>query len=377
MGQESTKKASLWALICLTFLPPTLWATQTVQLEAAAESRAGIRTQAVELRTFGDQIRVVGQTVRSPGSTVTVKALLEGRVVKVHVAPGDAVRRGSPLVTLHSHQLDQLKGEYLRLREALKLAENRVKAGEQLLALEGISRLDLEQRQQNALAARLDLAAVKSELEHLGLQLKAADAPLEDASWHPELILRAPSDGVVLDLDVETHGWVEPYQPLLVIGDPNRLELEIQLPPDRAGRAMPGDQVDFIPVGQPNQRGLARIITRVPRVDPMTRTVTLRAEIIEGPDRTLPGVFIEGTLTAGATALATSIPEASVIRIGSEDRVFVQTAKHTYEARSVHLGRFSEGHYEVLDGLVPGDQVAVEGVFLLKSTLLRLAAEGE
>lgn len=377
MEPQKQPRLSLWTLACLSFLCTVAAAAETVQLQAAAEARAGIQTQTVQERRFGDQHRIVGRTVRSPGSTVTVKALLEGRVVAVHVAPGDTVRRGSPLVTLDSHHLNELKGEYLRLRQALKLAQNRVAAGEQLLALEGISRLDLEQRQQTALVARLDLAAVQGKLEHFGLKLDPSESRLDDPGWHPELTLRAPSDGVVLDLAAETHGWVEPLQVLLVIGDPHRLELEIQLPPAQATLAMPGDEVDFEPVGQPSRRGRAKIITRVPRVDAMTRTVTLRAEIIEGLGLTLPGVFIEGTLTVGGTTSTISVPETAVIRIDSSDHVFVRTAPHTYAAQAVRLGRFSDQHYEVLAGLEVGEDVVVEGVFLLKSTLLRQAAEGE
>ncbi len=362
-------------LVLPVLLPAAVRAVDTVHLDAAAEARAGIRTRPVLERAFGDQIRVVGQTVRSPGATVTVKALVEGRVDAIHVAPGDRVRRGGALVTLHSHDLHDLKGRYLRAREALKLAENRVAAGVQLLELEGISRLELEQRRQHALGARLDVEAVEAELEHLGFRRDQVATLFEDPDWHPILTLRAPTAGVVLDLDVEAHGWAELYQPLLVLGDPDRVELELQIPPDQAGQVAPGDVVEFVPVGRPETAGRARIVTRVPRVDPTTRTVTLRAEIVEGLAHTLPGVFVEGTLVRGEASTAPSVPEAAVIRVGAEDRVFVRTGEATYEARPVRVGRFNGSRYEILAGVAVGEEVAVEGVFLLKSALLRQVAE--
>ena len=47
----------------------------------------------------------------------------------------------------------------------------------------------------------------------------------------------------------------------------------------------------------------------------------------------------------------------------------------TYEARPVDIGRFNGSRYEILAGATVGEEVAVEGVFLLKSALLRQAAE--
>ncbi len=61
---------------------------------------------------------------------MTIKALVEGQVDAVHVAPGDRVPRGGALVTLESHDLHDLKGRYLRAREALRMAGNRVEAGD-------------------------------------------------------------------------------------------------------------------------------------------------------------------------------------------------------------------------------------------------------
>ncbi|MDY7094046.1 MAG: efflux RND transporter periplasmic adaptor subunit [Acidobacteriota bacterium] len=359
------------ALVLLLASPATAREASRVELDPQAEARAGVRVEAVDSQTFDDRVRTVGRIVRSPGATVTVKALVEGRVDELYVAPGDSVKAGQALVTLHSHDLHTLKAQYLRAREAAKLAESRVSAGEQLLALEGISRLELDQRRQQALAARLEVDAVEAEMQHLGFRAGEVAKLFGDPNWEPRLTLRAPNGGVVLDLEVETHGWVERLAPLMMIGDPQRLELELQIPPDQADRVQPGDRVSFVPVGRPELGGTARVITRVPAVDPTTRTVTVRAEILDGGGQSLPGVFVEGTVLHGTAETMPVVPVTAVIRLAGSDHVFVRVASHTYEARPVRIGRAEEGRYEVLDGLRSGENVAVEGVFLLKSALLR------
>ncbi|MCG8455552.1 MAG: efflux RND transporter periplasmic adaptor subunit, partial [Holophagales bacterium] len=332
---------------------------EVVRLDAAAETRAGIVTRPVLEGAFGDQIRVVGRVVRAPGSTVTVKALVEGRIDELHVLPGEDVEADAPLVTLHCHELHELKSRYLRTRQAKALADSRVRAGEQLFELDGISRLELEERRQRALAARLEVESVLAEMEHLGYARQEAER-MDDPDWHPVLTVRSPIAGAVLELAVEEHGWVDHYEPMVVIGDPDRLELELQLTPDDSDRVAPGDVVEFVPVGRPEQPGRAEVITGVPRVDPTTRTVTVRARITEGRGRTLPGVFVEGTLTRGEAAPRPSLPEAAVIRVGAEDHVFVKAGPGAYEARPVRTGRFDGSRYEILAGVETGEEVAVE-----------------
>jgi cobalt-zinc-cadmium efflux system membrane fusion protein len=344
---------------------------ETVHVSPAAQARAGVVLRPVQERTFGDQIRVLGQAVRAPGATTTVKSILEGRLERLLVAPGDTVRTRQPLVELHSHRLHELQGRLLRDREALRLAEARMEAGRQLLEVEGISRVELETREHEALAARLELENGEAELRDLGYSDADIQDLLKTTDLHPILTVRAPTAGVILEVAVQQFAWVQAYDPLLVLGDPESLELQLQLPPDEAAGVGPGDLVEFVPVGRPEAWGLAKVVTRVPQVDATTRTVTVRAEITHGSEDLLPGVFVEGHLIRGAASQAPSAPESAVIRMGSSDYVFVRLDAETFEARPVSVGRFNGTRFEIREGLQLGEEVAVQGVFLLKSALLR------
>ncbi len=350
---------------------PVVVQSETVQMSAAEQARAGIVLRPVQDRTFGDQIRVLGQAVRSPGATTTVKSILDGRLERLLVAPGDSVKRNQPLVELHSHMLHELQGALLRDSEALRLAEARVAAGQQLLEVEGISRVELESREHQALAARIAVKNGEAELRDLGYSDAEIEHLLESTDLHPVLAVRAPTTGVVLTVFVQQYAWVQAYDPLIVLGDPESLELELQLPPDEAAGVRRGDLVEFVPVGRPEAWGLAKVVTRVPQVDATTRTVTVRAEITHGSENLLPGVFVEGNLIRGDASRAPSVPESAVIRMGASDYVFVRVDADTFEARPVMVGRFNGSRYEIHDGLALGEEVAVEGVFLLKSALLR------
>jgi RND family efflux transporter MFP subunit len=351
-------------------------AAEVVRLDAQQQSRAGIVVRPVLERSFGDQIRVVGQVVRSPGSTITVKSVVGARVESIPVAPGDAVVRDQVLIQLHSHEMLAMQGELLRRAERAKLADKRLEAGSELYAVDGISRLDLEVREQEAFAARLDFDTMREELIDHGVPAAELQQVLESRQPDPHLPIASPINGVVLELAVQEHEWVQEYEPLLVIGNPERIELELQIAPDRAASVAAGDVVDFVPVGRPSATSRATVITRVPQVDPSTRTIRIRARITRHDPSLYPGVFVEGTLVHGSARQAPSVPASAPISVGGEDVVFVRRSNEEFELRHVRLGMFNGTRYEVLEGVEVGEEVVVEGVFFLKSALVK-GDEGE
>jgi hypothetical protein len=170
---------------------------------------------------------------------------------------------------------------------------------------------------------------------------------------------------------VQADAWLAELEPLVVIGDPDRVELHLQLPPDDAATVSRGDLVDYAPVGRPLNAGRAQVITRVPQVDPDTRMVTIRCELLDRRDAMIPGVLIEGTIQRGGVADVPAVPADSITRIGGSDVIFVQTGTELFSAREVLLGPVRGGLYPVLDGVQIGERIVTGGVFLLKSALVR------
>jgi membrane fusion protein, heavy metal efflux system len=345
-------------------------AAEVVELDAQQRVRAGVAVEEVVERGFGDSQRVVGQVIRVPGSTLTIKAVIPGRVEDLRVAPGDRVRAGEVLVELHAHELLTMQAKLLRARDGALLAATRLEAGRELYAIEGISRLDLQVREQETFAAELDFTIAREELLDHGFPEAALDAVLANRTTDAHLPVVSPMNGVILELMVEDQEWVEEYQTILVMGDPQRVELELQIAPDQAAAVAAGDVVKFTPVGRSGLTGLAKVVSRVPQVDPETRTIKLRAEIVECGASLYPGVFVEGTVAHGEARLAAAVPVSAIINVAGEDVVFVELNEGSYELRPVVLGVFDGAVHEVIEGVVVGDRIATGGVFLLKSTLL-------
>jgi len=352
-------------------------ASELVVLDASQQARAGIVVRPVAEGSFSDRQRVVGQVVQTPGSTVILKSIVSGRIEEIRVAPGDVVGEGTIVAVLHSHDVLAMQGELLRAAEQSALAGKRVEAGRELLAVEGISRLDLELREQEAFSAKLDFDTAYEELLDHGLPQETLDRVLESKTPDAHLPITTPSGGVVLELTAQRHEWVQEYAPLMVLGNPNRIELELQIAPDRAVGVAAGDVVEFAPVGRAGAAGRAKVLTRVPQVDPDTRTIRIRARIITADASLYPGVFVEGTLVIGSERQAPAIPRSAVIGVSGRDSVFVRRGPEAFELRAVELGQSDGASCEVAAGLAAGEEVAVEGAFFLKSALIKGVEGGE
>ena len=65
------------------------------------------------------------------------------------------------------------------------------------------------------------------------------------------------------------------------------------------------------------------------------------------------------------------VPLSAVTRIADRDCVFVHQPDGDFEVHHVTLGRSAAGRVEIVVGLRAGEQVAIDGVFTLKSAVLK------
>jgi membrane fusion protein (multidrug efflux system) len=96
------------------------------------------------------------------------------------------------------------------------------------------------------------------------------------------------------------------------------------------------------------------------RVDPVSRTVTVRARLANPDGLLRPGMFLSVTLLRrDVTALV--VPEQAIVPEQSEQFVLVVGGGGVVEKRRVTTGRRRPGEVEILSGLGEGEIVVAEG----------------
>ena len=133
-------------------------------------------------------------------------------------------------------------------------------------------------------------------------------------------------------------------------------------------------EVDVPAISDQKFHGTIRALDSV--VDPVTRSIRVRAQL-ENPAGVLkPEMYVNATLkTDLGDQLA--VPEEAVFATGEKSIVFVAKENNVFEPREVVLGAKVDRFYEVKSGLQEGEQVVTSGNFLIDSeSRLKSALEG-
>ena len=65
------------------------------------------------------------------------------------------------------------------------------------------------------------------------------------------------------------------------------------------------------------------------------------------------------------------VPHSAVTEVADKKVVFVRQPDDDFEVHRVTLGASAGGKVEIISGLRQGEQVVIDGVFTLKSTVLK------
>ena len=294
-----------------------------------------VLVEPVVLTTDKRIVRAIG-TGRSLQSADLYPAV-SGEVVKVTFEAEQKVKSGQPLL--------RLDDENQRL--AVRLAQVAVNE-----AARQAKRLKKLAPSGTVAKARLDTAA--AELEIAELRLSQAKATLKDRTVY------APFDGVIGLSDLDRGDRVTPDTLIATLDDRTSLFVEFSVSEDAAAHIRPGDLVSMTAWILPDRTFTGIVSAMGSRIDPVTRSLKIRAQIANPEDSVRPGTSFAVTVeisgsrypTVREVAVLWSRDGAYVWRVdeGRVDKVFVRVVRR-------------EGGRVLVDGgLEEGDVIVVEGV---------------
>ena len=124
----------------------------------------------------------------------------------------------------------------------------------------------------------------------------------------------------------------------------------------------------------PNEVFAGAVDYIAPRIDPTARTVMARVRLTNHGDRLRLGLFGTARVDTGKDqdgGPALVVTRSSITQIGKKTYVFVREPDGDFDAHEVVIGREAPGKVEILSGLREGELVVYDGVFTLKSALLK------
>jgi membrane fusion protein (multidrug efflux system) len=315
----SGEKTSGYALARVPTRPPVPVVTATVTSEP-----------------FTEKLEALGTT--KANESVVVTPTVEERVVAILFDDGEFVDKGQALVKLDDSEAQYLLAE---ARAALKEQQQQFERMRRLAKTNATSRSQLDEEK-----GLLDIAAAKVSLLKARLQDYTIRAPFSGT-----LGIRQISTGAVVDTDTV----------ITTLDDTATIKLDFTVPETYLGVLKNGMTVSAHSLAYPDLifNGVVTAISS--RVDPETRTLTIRAKV-PNPDRLLrPGMLLTVDLVKNRSQ-SLIIPEEAVIQEKDKKFVLLVTPDNTVEKKEIVGGRRNPGKLEVISGLNDGQQVIVQGL---------------
>lgn len=288
-----------------------------------------------------------------------------GKVVERTADAGMRVRRGDVLMRLDPQDVqlaaDAARAQLLAAQADLELANAEFKRSADLHAANFISQSALDLR-------RTALSAAQARLQQARAQAEVA------ANQSDYATLRADSDGVVITALIETGQVVSPGQVVLRLARTDEREVLIHVPERRIGGYRIGQPAVVRPLTG-TERALAAAIREIsPAADALTRTFAVRVSIVEADALSLGSSANVVFPSAGDPGIL--LPLAAVTEVDGRPAVWVVDSASRVQPAHVDIQSMREDGVMIRTDLPRGSRVVVAGVHkLVVGELVRAVAD--
>ena len=341
--QGSIKLAVLAVLVLAIVGAAVIWFGGGEQGDRGAPSgpprfggaqEVGVLLHEVATMNFAEQIEALGTAKANESVDITAK--VSGLVAKIQFREGQRVRSNAVLLELES------KEAQANLAEAeAALVESRA--------------------QYERSRALFDTQAVsQASLDELQAQVRANEARVQAASARlDDYVIRAPFGGRVGLRNVSPGSLISPGQVITTLDDTSTIKLDFSIPETFLAGVAPGMDIAASSAAYPEVAFAGQVASIDTRVDPLTRSVAVRAEMPNDDGILKPGMFLTVTLFQKARP-ALAVPEQALLPEEDRQFVFVVT-EGIARRRQVVTGQRRPGWVEVVSGLEEGELVITEG----------------
>lgn len=308
-------------------------------------------TEPARIDTLIDKIESIG-TARA-NESVLLTAKVTDTVRQINFNDGDFVEAGRILVELTNAE------------ETAQLAEARATLDEATRQFERVQNLI---RQNLASETQLDNERVR--MQTAQARYEAIVARLENR------LIRAPFSGLLGFRNISQGTLLTPSTPVTTIDDISQIKLDFDVPETHFAKISRDQDVIARSASYPGVEFAGQVKTIGSRIDPVTRTVTVRAHIENENSQLRPGMLLTVDLIFDRRQ-ALIIPESAVIPVQDNEFVYLVSNNDTAERKAITTGQRRPGLAEVVAGLAEGDEVITQGIIKVRPgvTIRRRNAE--
>lgn len=296
---------------------------------------------ATAVRTEKLSLEVEALGTAKASESVDITAKVSNLVTAIRFDEGQQVRRGQVLVELDG---EQARADLAVANAALTESASQLKRSRELHATKILSDQQIEQIEATHAANQARVAAARSRVN--------------------DTLISAPFDGRVGLRRVSVGSLVAPGTVITTLDDTRTIKLDFTVPERVVAAMRTGLELEATSIAFPGEVFAGRVDSVDSRVDPATRSVTVRAVVPNAQGLLKPGMFMNVRLSRGEADVLVVPEEALVPEQGD---VFVYVVQDgTATKRKVSSGERTIGSVQVTDGLQAGELVVTEGTQKLR-----------
>jgi membrane fusion protein, multidrug efflux system len=316
---------------------------------AASQQPVGVIVAPARMERLALELEALGTA--HANESVDIASKVSNLVVAVPFAEGQKVRRGDLLVELDG---EQARADVAIAEAALKESRSQYDRSRELYSTKVLSESQLDQIEATLKANEARVAAARSRLG--------------------DLQIRAPFAGRVGLRRISVGSLVGPGTIITTLDDTETMKVDFTVPEAFLAAVTPGLAIAARSVSYPDQVFSGKVASVDSRVDPSTRSITVRALVPNPAGLLKPGMFLTVRLARDATD-ALVVPEQALVP--EQGDMFVFVAKDGIaEKRLVRIGQRRVGNVQIVQGLAAGDLVVTEGTQKLRDGARVQVAKG-
>ncbi|HET6420775.1 MAG TPA: efflux RND transporter periplasmic adaptor subunit [Geobacteraceae bacterium] len=320
----------------------------------------GTTVEKVESTVIPARFAATG-TVRARNSAV-LSARIQGTVSRILVKEGDRVQRGELLASLEAtestagaagaaYAVDEAKRAVDEALTRKKLADITFNRYAKLYSEQAATRQEYDTQKAERDMAEQGLSRARAKLAQAREAARSAGA----IAGYTRIV--SPLSGVVSGKSVDVGATVFPGTPLLTVEEQGHYRLEANAPESLMDNIRVGQEIPVFLDGI-DGKYTGRVAEIVPKVDPVSRTFTVKLDI--PPKGVRSGQFGRAYLPIGEKKGIT-IPASAVVVRGQLTSVWAVDSKGIARMRLVKPGETNGNRVEILAGLSDGDRIVTGG----------------
>jgi membrane fusion protein, multidrug efflux system len=300
----------------------------------AGSNATRVVTAVAHVEQMGADIEAVGTAQARESIEVTSK--VSNTITAIRFKEGEEVAEGTVLVEMYDAEARAAVAE---AEAALTRSRSQFDRSRDLQSRQALSMADLEQVEASLKADEARLAAAKSRLA--------------------DTVIRAPFRGSTGFRRVSVGSYVSPGTVITTLDDTSTIKLDFTVPETSMFIVRRGLPIAAKAGGLPDRVFNGVVANMDSRVDPVTRSIAVRAELPNRDGMLRQGMFLTVELK-GELAPTLLVPEEAVVPERGKAYVFV-VHDNVVQRREVHTGKRRPGEVEILDGVREHEHVVVEG----------------